>query len=80
MNEIQQCKEPWQRVNEIIPILNIQMRHFLGGNSKHCETDVVQMFKVYAVLLRQVKLLCAWVNGCAFGKKLTHVSRSLLVR
>ena len=42
MNEIQHCKEPWQRVNEIIPILNIQMRHFLGGNSKHCETDDVQ--------------------------------------
>ena len=37
-----------------------------NSNKWDIET-VVQMFKVCVVFLRQVKLLCAWANGCAFG-------------
>ena len=48
-----------------------------NSNKWDIET-VVQMFKVCVVFLRQVKLLCAWANGCAFGGKETHTCFSLV--
>ena len=48
-----------------------------NSNKWDIET-VVQMFKVCVVFLRQVKLLCAWANGCAFGGRETHTCFSLV--
>ena len=89
MYEIQHCKrvklfkspkiEIYQNTKECSPHVNEWARSGQSENSNKWDIEtVVQMFKVCVVFLRQVKLICAWANGCAFGGKETHTCFSLV--